>query len=184
MLVYFGLNLSPFYTLLWFSVSVLRCCWLEGYNPNRPRICSPKQPGQIHARPRKWGQGTVQKIPSRESWSDLSGDRSCVEWEQVGENGISCFLPCILLLYIEWICTNYCKLSRNFVGAIRTTTINCRVSFIYLYLVFPRNFGMVFLPHTNTVILLEPYCGTITEPGLNLVLLIYCYFCYVFWFVC
>ena len=25
---------------------------------------------------------------------------------------------------------------------------------------------MVFLPHTNTVILLEPYCGTITEPGL------------------
>ena len=35
-----------------------------------------------------------------------------------------------------------------------------------LYLVFPRNFWMVFLPHTNTVILLEPYCGTITEPGL------------------
>ena len=25
---------------------------------------------------------------------------------------------------------------------------------------------MVFLPHTNTVILLELYCGTITEPGL------------------
>ena len=25
---------------------------------------------------------------------------------------------------------------------------------------------MVFSPHTNTVILLEPYCGTITEPGL------------------
>ena len=25
---------------------------------------------------------------------------------------------------------------------------------------------MVFLPHTNTVILLEPYCGTMTEPGL------------------
>ena len=25
---------------------------------------------------------------------------------------------------------------------------------------------MVFLPHTNNVILLEPYCGTITEPGL------------------
>ena len=25
---------------------------------------------------------------------------------------------------------------------------------------------MVFLPHKNTVILLEPYCGTITEPGL------------------
>ena len=25
---------------------------------------------------------------------------------------------------------------------------------------------MIFSPHTNTVILLEPYCGTITEPGL------------------
>ena len=25
---------------------------------------------------------------------------------------------------------------------------------------------MIFLPHTNTVILLEAYCGTITEPGL------------------
>ena len=91
--------------------------------------------------------------------------KRCVEWEHVGENGISCFLPCILLLYIEWIWTNYCKLSRNFVGAIRTTTINCRVSFSDLYLVFPRNFGMVFLPHSNTVILLELYCGTITEPG-------------------
>ena len=28
---------------------------------------------------------------------------------------------------------------------------------------------MLFLPHTNTVILLEPYCGTITEPGLPVV---------------
>ena len=33
--------------------------------------------------------------------------KNCVEWEHVGENGISCFLPCILLLYIEWIWTNY-----------------------------------------------------------------------------
>ena len=96
--------------------------------------------------------------------------KSCVEWEHVGENGISCFLPCILLLYIEWIWTNYCKLSRNFVRAIRTTTINCRVSFIELYLVFPRNFRMVFLPYTNTVILMEPYCGTMTEPGLPVLL--------------
>ena len=30
---------------------------------------------------------------------------------------------------------------------------------------------MVFLPHTNTVILLEPYCGAITEPGIPVVLL-------------
>ena len=57
-------------------------------------------------------------------------------------------------------------LSRNFVGAIRTTTTNCKVSFIDLYLVFHTNFRIVFLPHTNTVILGEPYCGTITEPGL------------------
>ena len=55
---------------------------------------------------------------------------------------------------------------RNFVGAIRTTTKNRRVSFIDLYLVFLTKFRIVFLPHTNTVILLEPYCGTITEPGL------------------
>ena len=65
---------------------------------------------------------------------------------------------------------NLNKLSRNFVGAIRTTTTNCRVSFIDLYLVFPTNFRIVFLPLTNTVILLEPYCGTITEPGLPVVL--------------
>ena len=61
---------------------------------------------------------------------------------------------------------NLNKLSRNFVGALRTTTTNCRVSFIDLYLVFPRNFRIVFSPHTNTVVLLELYCGTITEPGL------------------
>ena len=36
--------------------------------------------------------------------------KSCVEWEHVGENGISCFLPCILLLYIEWISTNYMQI--------------------------------------------------------------------------
>ena len=28
---------------------------------------------------------------------------------------------------------------------------------------------MVFLPHTNTVILLEPCCGSITEPGLPVI---------------
>ena len=49
----------------------------------------------------------------------------------------------------------------------------CRVSFIDLYLVFPRNFRMIFLPHTNTVILLERYCGTITEPGLPVLRLLY-----------
>ena len=46
--------------------------------------------------------------------------------------------------------------------ALRTKTTNSRVSFIdlYMYLVFPKNFKIVFLPHTNTVILLGPYCGT------------------------
>ena len=47
-----------------------------------------------------------------------------------------------------------------------TSTTNSRVSFIDLYLVFPTTFRILFLPHTNSVILLEPYCGTITEPGL------------------
>ena len=52
--------------------------------------------------------------------------------------------------------------------ALRTKTTNSRVRFIdlYMYLVFPKKFKIVFLPHTNTVILLGPYCGTITEPGL------------------
>ena len=52
-------------------------------------------------------------------------------------------------------------------------TINCRVSFLDLYLVFPRNFSMIFLPHTNAVILLEPYRGTITEPGLPVLFLLF-----------
>ena len=38
--------------------------------------------------------------------------------------------------------------------ALRTKTTNSRVSFIdlYMYLVFPKNFKIVFLPHINTVI--------------------------------
>ena len=44
-----------------------------------------------------------------------------------------------------------------------TTTTNCGVSFIDLYLVFLENLRIVFFPHTNTVILLEPYRSTITE---------------------
>ena len=73
-----------------------------------------------------------------------------------------------LTLYIIIVYrVNLNKLSRNFVEALRTTTTNCGVSFIDLYLVFPRDFRIVFLPHTNAVILLEPYCGAmITEPGL------------------
>jgi len=33
-----------------------------------------------------------------------------------------------------------------------------------------------YFSHTNTVILLEPYCGTITEPGLPMVMLYYVLF--------
>ena len=29
--------------------------------------------------------------------------KSCVETEHGGEDGISCLLPCILLLYIDWM---------------------------------------------------------------------------------
>ena len=106
-------------------------------------------------------------------WSSNFVQKNSVKSKHGGQDSISCLLPCILLLYTEWIWTNYCKLSRNFVAAIRTTTTNCKVSFIYLYLVFPRNFRMVFLPHTNTHILLEPYCGTITEPRLSVFIQIF-----------
>ena len=34
--------------------------------------------------------------------------KSCVEWEHVGENGISCLLRCILLLYIKRILHGKC----------------------------------------------------------------------------
>ena len=70
-----------------------------------------------------------------------------------------------LVYYIVWR-VNLSKLSRKLVWAFRTTTTNCRVSFIDLYEVFPTNFRIVFLPNTNTVILLEPYCGNITQHGL------------------
>ena len=96
----------------------------------------------------------------RISWKELCWMRACRrKWHLV-------FPTLHIIIEKEWIWTNCCKLSRNFVGAIRTTTINCRVSFIDLYSVFPRNFRMILLPHTNTVILLEPYCGNITEPRL------------------
>ena len=62
--------------------------------------------------------------------------------------GLRCHLvpPSILciIFYGGWIWANY--------NETRTTTTNCRVSFIDFYLVFPTNFRIVFLPHTNTVI--------------------------------
>ena len=53
-----------------------------------------------------------------------------------------------LVSYIVWR-VNLRKLSRKFVWALRTTTTNCRVSFIDLYSVFPTNFRIVFLLHIN-----------------------------------
>ena len=97
-----------------------------------------------------------------------------------GRDAISCLLPCVLyfmeselIMFNVWVTVgtrnlwrHQCKalLWRKFVGELRTTT-NCRLTFIDLYLVF-TNFRIVFLPHTKTVILLELYCGTITETGL------------------
>ena len=73
----------------------------------------------------------------------------------------------VSILYIIIVYrVNLNKLSPNFVGALRTTPTNCRVSFIDLYSVFPRNCRILFLPYTNTVMLLEPYCDTIKEHGL------------------
>ena len=90
------------------------------------------------------------------SWKTLCWMRACRrKWHLVS--------PTLYIIIVYRVNLN--KLSRNFVGALRTTTTNCRVSFIDLYLVFPTNFRIVFLPHTNNVILLEPHCGTITEPG-------------------
>ena len=93
----------------------------------------------------------------RISWKKLC-------WMRVWRRRWHLVSPTLYIIIVYRVNLN--KLSRNFAGAIRATTTNCRVSFIDLYLVFPTNFRIVFLPHTNTVILLEPYCGTITEPGL------------------
>ena len=53
--------------------------------------------------------------------------------------------PTLYIIIVNRVNLN--KLSRNFVGALRTTTTNCRVSFMDLqYLVFPRNLRILFLP--------------------------------------
>ena len=69
-----------------------------------------------------------------------------------------------LVYYIIWR-VNLTKVSQNFVWALRITTTNCRVSFIYSYFVFPTNFRIVFLLHSNHVILLEKWhCGIWLSP--------------------
>ena len=91
-------------------------------------------------------------------WNSNFVCKVVLEREQGGRDAISCLLP---ILYCVWR-VNLSKLSPNFIWTLTTTTTNCRISFIHL---FPTNFRIAFLPHTNAVILLEMYCGTITEPG-------------------
>ena len=55
--------------------------------------------------------------------------------------------PTLYIIIVYGVNLN--KLSRNFVGALRTTTTSCRVSFIDLYLVFPRILGSYFYPPKN-----------------------------------
>ena len=100
-------------------------------------------------------------------WNSNFVEKVVLEREHGGRDAISYLLPCVLYCMEGEFEQIVMKL--NFVWALRTTTTNCRVSFIYFYSVFPTNFRIVFLPHTNTVILLEPYCGTMTEPGLPVI---------------
>ena len=62
----------------------------------------------------------------RISWKKLCWMRACRrKWHLVS--------PTLYIIIVYRVNLN--KLSRNFVGALRTTTTNCRVSFIDLYLV-------------------------------------------------
>ena len=78
-------------------------------------------------------------------------------------------LPLQLVVVVLNAQRNFCDTLLKFTLDVRvnltklTTTTNCRVSFIDLYLVFLENLRIEFFPHTNTVILLEPYRSTITE---------------------
>ena len=104
------------------------------------------------------------KIPSRESWGDLSRDRYIICPKPPSPAGKildrrQLFFLAVIVLPSQ----------SQFPRALRTTTTNNRVSFIDLYSVFFRNFRIVVFPYTNAVILLEPYCGTTPEPGLPVV---------------
>ena len=57
--------------------------------------------------------------------------------------------------------------------SIKDNKTNCRVSFIDFYLVFPTNLSTY--PHTNSVMLQESTCGTITEPGMQSKIISYLY---------
>ena len=95
------------------------------------------------------------KNPSRESWGDLSGDIICPKPPSPAGKILDRRQLFFLANHNSPEQTPHTRLNLNVVvvGALRTTTTNCRESFIDLYLVFSRNFRIVFLPHTNNVIL-------------------------------
>ena len=100
-----------------------------------------------------------QKSPYRESWGNLSGDRYIICPKPPSPAGKILDRRQLFFLanHNSPEQTPHTRLNLNvvIVGALRTTTTNCRVSFIDLYLVFSRNFRIVFLPRKNTVILLR-----------------------------
>ena len=78
-------------------------------------------------------------------WRSNFVENVVLEWERWGLRGHLVPPPILcIILYGGWIWANYPET--------RTTTSNSRVSVIDFYLVFPTNFKIVFLPHTNTVI--------------------------------
>ena len=104
------------------------------------------------------------------SLSKSAGFVSLLSWESFISFYIWCYLISTILacLFTLGVRISWKKLCRkgNMEGefeqiitkirlSIKTTTANCRVSFIDLYLVFPTNFRIVFLSLTNTAILLE-----------------------------
>ena len=104
------------------------------------------------------------------SLSKSAGFASLLSWESFISFYIWCYLISTILacLFTVGVRISWKKLCRkgSMEGefeqiitkirlSIKTTTANWRVSFMDLYLVFPTNFRTVFLPLTNTAILLE-----------------------------
>ena len=70
----------------------------------------------------------------------ISGKTLC--WKGAWRRKWHLVSPTLYIIIVYRVNLN--KLSRNLVGASRTTTTNCRVSFLDLYLVFLRNLGSYF----------------------------------------
>ena len=71
----------------------------------------------------------------RIQWRKLCWNGSDGDWDV-----ISCLLPCVLYCMGD----EFEQIITKLRWALRTTTINCRVSFIDFYLVYPTNFRIVF----------------------------------------